>query len=120
VLAVNVGGVLSSCQAFVPTMIERRQGSIVLIGSVDGLFGQPGRTNYTASKHPVGGLVKNLAIEWGHFACASKAGCAAHHRHPVRVRQHRTDPCRAGGAGAGPGRGGPQSDVGLRGLRAQR
>jgi NAD(P)-dependent dehydrogenase (short-subunit alcohol dehydrogenase family) len=65
IFAVNVGGVLSTCQAFVHGMITRRSGSIVLIGSVDGLGGQPGRTHYTASKHAVTGMVKNLAIEWG-------------------------------------------------------
>jgi NAD(P)-dependent dehydrogenase (short-subunit alcohol dehydrogenase family) len=67
VLAVNVGGVLSTCQAFVRGMIERRSGSIVLIGSVNSLGGQPGRMHYTASKHAVLGMVKNLAIEWGRF-----------------------------------------------------
>lgn len=65
VFAVNVGGVLSTCQAFVRGMIERGSGSIVLMGSVDSLGGQPGRTHYTASKHAVAGMVKNLAIEWG-------------------------------------------------------
>jgi len=65
ILAVNVGGVLSTCQAFVRGMIQRRTGSIVLIGSVNSLGGQPGRTHYTASKHAVLGMVKNLAIEWG-------------------------------------------------------
>lgn len=67
VLAVNVGGVLSTCQAFVRGMIERRSGSIVLIGSVNSIGGQPGRMHYTASKHAVLGMVKNLAIEWGRF-----------------------------------------------------
>jgi NAD(P)-dependent dehydrogenase (short-subunit alcohol dehydrogenase family) len=67
VLAVNVGGVLSTCQAFVGGMIERRSGSIVLVGSVNSLGGQPGRMHYTASKHAVLGMVKNLAIEWGRF-----------------------------------------------------
>ena len=65
VLAVNVGGVLSTCQAFVRGMIERGSGSIVLLGSVDSLGGHPGRTHYTAGKHAVLGMVKNFAIEWG-------------------------------------------------------
>jgi NAD(P)-dependent dehydrogenase (short-subunit alcohol dehydrogenase family) len=66
VLAVNVGGVLSTCQAFVHGMIERRSGSVVIIGSINSFGGQPGRMHYTASKHAVVGIVKNLAIEWGH------------------------------------------------------
>jgi NAD(P)-dependent dehydrogenase (short-subunit alcohol dehydrogenase family) len=46
-------------------MLTRHIGSIVLIGSVNSLGGQPGRMHYTASKHAVLGMVKNLAIEWG-------------------------------------------------------
>lgn len=65
VFAINVGGVLSTVQAFVPAMIERRSGSIILIGSINSLGAQPGRMHYTASKHAVIGMVKNLAIEWG-------------------------------------------------------
>jgi NAD(P)-dependent dehydrogenase (short-subunit alcohol dehydrogenase family) len=65
VLAVNVGGVLSTCQAFVRGMLERADGSIVLIGSINSLGGQPARMHYTASKHAVHGMVRNLAIEWG-------------------------------------------------------
>lgn len=65
VFAINVGGVLSTCQAFVHGMLARGNGSIVLIGSVNSLGGQPGRMHYTASKHAVLGMVKNLAIEWG-------------------------------------------------------
>jgi NAD(P)-dependent dehydrogenase (short-subunit alcohol dehydrogenase family) len=67
VFSVNVYGVLSFCQAFVKPMIERQRGSIVIIGSINSLGGQPGRSHYTASKHAVVGLVKNLAIEWGRF-----------------------------------------------------
>lgn len=46
-------------------MLANASGSIVLLGSVDSLGGQPARTHYTASKHAVAGIVKNLAIEWG-------------------------------------------------------
>jgi len=63
--AVNVGGLLSTCQVFGRGMIERRSGCIVLLCSVDGLGGHAARTHYTASKHAVAGIVKNLAIEWG-------------------------------------------------------
>jgi NAD(P)-dependent dehydrogenase (short-subunit alcohol dehydrogenase family) len=65
IFAVNVVGVLSTCQVFGRGMLARGSGSLVLIGSVDSFGGQPGRTHYTASKHAVAGMVKNLAIEWG-------------------------------------------------------
>jgi NAD(P)-dependent dehydrogenase (short-subunit alcohol dehydrogenase family) len=65
VLAVNVGGVLTTCQAFVRGMIARRHGSIVIICSINSFGGFPGRMHYTASKHAVVGMIKNLAIDWG-------------------------------------------------------
>jgi NAD(P)-dependent dehydrogenase (short-subunit alcohol dehydrogenase family) len=65
VLDVNLKGVFLACREVGKGMVERRAGAIVLIGSLDGLGGQPGRTHYVASKHGVGGLAKNLALEWG-------------------------------------------------------
>ncbi len=65
VMAVNATGVFLSCQAVGRMMLARKRGSIVVIGSIDGLVGHPGRAHYVASKHAVHGLVKNLALEWG-------------------------------------------------------
>lgn len=66
VLSLNIGGVMLVCQAFFPQMIEQGSGSIVVIGSINSLGGQAARMHYTASKHAVVGMVKNMAIEWGH------------------------------------------------------
>jgi NAD(P)-dependent dehydrogenase (short-subunit alcohol dehydrogenase family) len=65
VFAVNVHGVLTTCQAFGRQMLANAAGSIVLVGSVASLGGQPGRLPYNASKHAVAGIVRTLAIEWG-------------------------------------------------------
>lgn len=62
---VNALGAFLSCRAFAGMMIERGTGSIVVVGSVDGLGAQAGRAAYVASKHAVNGLVKSLALEWG-------------------------------------------------------
>lgn len=67
VMTTNVNGVFLTCRVFGERMIARRQGSIVIIGSVDSLGGHPGRLHYTASKHAVAGLAKTLALEWGRF-----------------------------------------------------
>ena len=65
ILDVNLKGVFLTCREVGKTMVKRGGGAIVLIGSLDGLGGQPGRTSYVASKHGVGGLAKNFALEWG-------------------------------------------------------
>jgi NAD(P)-dependent dehydrogenase (short-subunit alcohol dehydrogenase family) len=65
VIDVNLKGLFLSCREFGGRMVKRGKGSIVLVGSLDGLGGQAGRTHYVASKHAVGGVAKNLAIEWG-------------------------------------------------------
>lgn len=65
IMSVNVTGTLLTCQAFVRGMFDRKCGSIVVVGSVASLGGQPGRLAYNASKHAVAGVVKTLAVEWG-------------------------------------------------------
>ncbi|GAW40291.1 Gluconate 5-dehydrogenase [Brevundimonas sp. SH203] len=67
IMDVNVLGAFFSCRAFGRAMIARGAGRIVVIGSIDGLGAQSGRTAYVASKHAVNGLVKSLALEWGRF-----------------------------------------------------
>jgi len=46
-------------------MIERRQGSIVNISSIDGLAGSPQAHGYVAAKFAVRGLTKSTALELG-------------------------------------------------------
>jgi NAD(P)-dependent dehydrogenase (short-subunit alcohol dehydrogenase family) len=65
VVDVNLKGLFLTCREFGSGMIDRGRGSIVVIGSVDGLGGHAGRLHYVSSKHGVSGLAKNLAIEWG-------------------------------------------------------
>ena len=67
VMDVNLRGVLYLSQAFIPSMRERRQGSIMCTSSVSaqrggGVFGGP---HYSASKAGVLGLAKNMAREFG-------------------------------------------------------
>lgn len=65
VVGVNLMGLFRSCREFGRRMIARGRGTIVVVGSIDGSGGHPGRTHYVASKHAVVGLMKNLALEWG-------------------------------------------------------
>lgn len=75
VVDVNLKGAFLTCREFGSPMIKRGAGDIVVIGSLDGLGGQPGRTHYVASKHGVSGLVKNLALEWGRYGI--RVNCVA-------------------------------------------
>lgn len=63
--AVNVRGVFLCCRAFLPGMLERRDGSVVVIGSMTGKRPLYGRTPYAASKTALIGLVRTLASEVG-------------------------------------------------------
>ena len=63
VLDTNLGGAFHTCRAAVRGMMRRRSGSIVNLASVVGLHGNPGQTNYAASKAGIIGLTKALARE---------------------------------------------------------
>ena len=62
---VNLTGVFSCCQAFVPHLTSRGGGSIVNISSIGGLRGEPEFSHYCASKFGVIGLSESLAREVG-------------------------------------------------------
>jgi 3-oxoacyl-[acyl-carrier protein] reductase len=63
VLDTNLGGVFHTCRAAARGMMKRRSGSIVNLTSVVGLHGNPGQTNYAASKAGIIGFTKSLARE---------------------------------------------------------
>jgi NAD(P)-dependent dehydrogenase (short-subunit alcohol dehydrogenase family) len=62
---VNVRGVFLTCRAFLPSMIDRRSGSVIVIGSPSGKRPLHGRTAYTTGKLGLVGLVRTLAWEVG-------------------------------------------------------
>jgi NAD(P)-dependent dehydrogenase (short-subunit alcohol dehydrogenase family) len=66
-LRVNLGGVFHCCRAVLPGMLDRRRGSIVVIGSMTGKRPMRGRTPYTSSKLGLVGLVRTLAWETGEY-----------------------------------------------------
>jgi 3-oxoacyl-[acyl-carrier protein] reductase len=65
VIETNLGGVFNTCRAAVRGMMRRRSGSIVNVSSIVGLRGNPGQTNYSASKAGIIGFTKSLARELG-------------------------------------------------------
>jgi 3-oxoacyl-[acyl-carrier protein] reductase len=65
VIDTNLRGVFNSCRAVARGMLKRRSGAIVTLTSVVGLHGNPGQTNYAASKAGIVGFTKSLAKELG-------------------------------------------------------
>jgi len=66
VLATNLKSVFNTCKAVTRPMLRRKQGGrIINISSVSGIVGQPGQTNYAASKAGIIGFSKSLAKELG-------------------------------------------------------
>ena len=62
VIAINLGGTFHGCKRALSEMVPRGQGRIVNIASVAGMVGSGGGPAYTASKHGVVGLTRQLAI----------------------------------------------------------
>ncbi len=65
VVQTNLGGTFRCVRAASRTMIRRRYGRIVLVGSVVGLYGSPGQTNYAATKAGLVGLARSVSRELG-------------------------------------------------------
>ena len=63
---VNLGHVFAVTHAFLPSMIERRSGSIVNVSSVEGLRGYPSDPVYGAFKAAVVHFTKCLGVQVGH------------------------------------------------------
>lgn len=63
VIAVNLTAAFRLSRAAVKSMMRRRHGRIIAIGSVVGTTGNPGQGNYAASKAGLIGMSKALAAE---------------------------------------------------------
>jgi len=63
VMAVNLKSIFNVSQAAIRPMLKARGGRIINITSVVGQMGNPGQTNYAASKAGIIGFTKSLARE---------------------------------------------------------
>ena len=63
VLEVNMTASMSLCRAAMRDMMKAKTGRIISISSVVGVTGNPGQTNYAASKAGMIGFSKSLAAE---------------------------------------------------------
>ena len=62
-MQVNYFGAVVLTKAVLPSMIKRKQGRILFIGSLQGKFGMPERSAYGASKHALEGFCDSLRAE---------------------------------------------------------
>ena len=65
VIDTNLKSVFNCSKAVARSMVRQRSGRIINITSVAGLAGNPGQTNYAASKAGIIGFTKSLAKELG-------------------------------------------------------
>ena len=62
VMSVNLNGPFYACRMAVPIMIKQQNGVIINIASIGGLYGSRAGLTYTASKHALIGLTKNIGF----------------------------------------------------------
>lgn len=65
VMNINVTGTMRAIRKVLPTYIEKGKGVIVNMASIAGLTGGRGGLAYTASKHAIVGMTKNVASHYG-------------------------------------------------------
>lgn len=64
VLTTNLKSIFNYCKAAVRPMMRARRGSVINIGSIVGLSGNAGQSNYAASKAGMIGFTKSFAKEF--------------------------------------------------------
>jgi 3-oxoacyl-[acyl-carrier protein] reductase len=65
VIDINLVGAYNTVKQVYPVMVKKRAGKIINISSVAGVMGNPGQTNYAASKAGLIGFTKSVAKELG-------------------------------------------------------
>ena len=65
VIDINLKSIYNTCKAIIRPMMKNKKGKILNISSIVGIIGNPGQTNYAASKAGMIGFTKSLAKEVG-------------------------------------------------------
>ena len=71
----NVYSTFWACRRALPPMLEKGDGRIINMSSMEGKHGKPVFTAYTAAKHAVNGLTKSLAREVGEAGVTVNSIC---------------------------------------------
>jgi 3-oxoacyl-[acyl-carrier protein] reductase len=75
VLGINLKGMFQLTRAFLPGMVEKRDGAIINIASIAGMVAGAGGAAYTTSKHAVIGLTRQTSIDYSPFNVRVNAVC---------------------------------------------
>ncbi len=73
VFAVNVTGPMRAIRKALPVFTARGSGNIINIASAGGLMGSRAGASYTASKHAVIGLTRNIGFQYAQFGIRCNA-----------------------------------------------
>ncbi len=65
VIDTNLTGAFRTAQKAIISMVKKRNGRVIFIGSVVGLLGSAGQANYAATKSGLVGMARALAREYG-------------------------------------------------------
>ena len=74
-LGINLRGVVHGCHFFLPPMVARKQGQIINIASIFGIYAAPNTTAYVASKFAVLGMSRSLRAELADVGVGVTAIC---------------------------------------------
>ncbi|MEK4423814.1 glucose 1-dehydrogenase [Solibacillus sp. FSL K6-1523] len=73
VMDINVGGVMRGSRKVLPIFMEQKSGVIINLSSMAGVTGGRGGLTYTAAKHAVTGMTKNIASHYGEYGIRANA-----------------------------------------------
>lgn len=107
-MEVDYFGPVALTKAVLPAMLARRAGHVVVVSSVMGYVGTPGRSSYAAAKHALHGYFDSLRAEvWREgikvtLACPGyvRTAVSANALGPTGEKHVRTDPTTADGISA--------------------
>ncbi len=91
-LAINLRGVVNTCQAFAPAMVERRRGALLNVASLAGLVPTPWLGPYAASKAAVVGYSRALRAELAPAGVVVTTLCPSFTRTGLIARGYSLDP----------------------------
>ena len=88
VMGVNLTGPFLMCKAVIPQMLLQGKGAIINTSSTSGFSAAGGGTAYTASKHGVIGLTRQLTFEYGSKGIRVNSICPGATATPLALPEH--------------------------------